>query len=200
MKQYATSSKPPSSNSVKPPKHFTDTPRKKKRKIGTQKGHQQHLRTPFDEGQVDKTVELKLDACPKCDGNLVTTNEPLKVQQQVELINKPFVVTEFCQTRHWCEKCQCFHAAELPKEIKTSGLFEPKIIALTAYLKGRGHMSYKTLQGFFADALSLNISTGFLAKQVGARFRKTRMRSILRSGCGIDGRSIFVLSRRIFLR
>ena len=134
-KNSATSSKPPSSDIVKPPKQKGK--QKKKRKIGAQKGHQQHLRIPFAEGQVDKTVKLKLDACPTCDGNLVATNEPPKVHQQVELVDKPFVVTEFRQTRHWCKKCQCFHTAERPKEVKTSGLFGPNLIALTAYLKER---------------------------------------------------------------
>ena len=92
-KNSATSSKPPSSNLVKPPKQKDK--QKKKRKIGAQKGHQQHLRTLFDENQVDKIVELKLGDCPTCGGNLVATNEPPKVHQQVELVDKPFVVTEF---------------------------------------------------------------------------------------------------------
>ena len=87
----------------------------------------------------------------KCGGNLVTTNEPPKTHQQVELVDKPFLVTEFQQPWYWCDHCQCFHAAELPPEIRKSGLFGPKLIALTAYLKGRGHMSYKTVQQFFFD-------------------------------------------------
>ncbi len=37
---------------------------------------------------------------------------------------------------------------------------------MTAYLNGRGHMSYTTLQDFFNDAVSLNVSRGFPAKQV----------------------------------
>ena len=71
-KNSATSSKPPSSDLVKPPKQKGK--QKKKRKIGAQKGHKQHLRKSFDENQVDKIVELKLGACPTCGGNLVTTD------------------------------------------------------------------------------------------------------------------------------
>ena len=132
-KNSATSSKPPSSDLVKPPKQKDK--RKKKRKIGAQKGHKQHLRQSFDENQV-------------------------------ELVDKPFVVTEFQQLRYWCSHCQCFHTAQLPPDIAATGLFGPKLIALTTYLKGRGHMSYKTIQQLFADALSLKTSTGFLVKQV----------------------------------
>ena len=166
-KNSSNSSKPPSSDIVKPPKIKGETATKKsKRKRGAQKGHKQHLRKPFDANQIDNIVEFKLDACPACGGVLVATNKPPKVHQQVELVEKPFVVTEFRQARYWCEHCQCFHAAELPKEVEKAGLFGPKLISLTAYLKGRGHMSYKTLQDFFNDAASLKISKGFLAKQV----------------------------------
>ena len=164
-KNSSNSSKPPSSDIVKPPAQPKGK-QKSKRKRGAQKGHKQHLRKPFDENQIDNIVEFKLDACPTCGGKLVPSNEPPKVHQQVELVEKPFIVTEFRQGWYWCERCQCFHAAELPPEVKKSGLFGPKLIALTAYLKGRSHLSYKTLQDFYNDALSLKVSKGFLAKQV----------------------------------
>ncbi|MCL2623772.1 MAG: IS66 family transposase [Planctomycetaceae bacterium] len=170
QKNSGNSSKPPSSDIVKPPK---DTRPKgqgrsngQKRKPGGQEGHKQNLRKPFDASQIDKTVELKLDACPTCGGKLKATNEPPKIHQQVELVEKPFVVTEFQQTWSWCEHCQCYHCADLPPEVEKSGLFGPQLIALTAWLKGRGHMSYTTMRDFFADAMSLKVSRGFLAKQV----------------------------------
>jgi len=156
-KNSSNSSKPPSTDIVKPPKSKA---KGKKRKRGAQKGHQQHLRTPFDETKIDQIVDLRLDACPSCGGKLHLTGTP-RVHQQVELVDKPFIVTEYRQDRYWCEQCQCFHAADAP-----SGLFGPKLIALTAYLKGRAHLSYTTLKDFFRDALSISVSTGFLAKQV----------------------------------
>src|SRR5215469_9237581 len=108
-KNSSNSSKPPSSDIVKPPKQKDR--RRKKRKIGAQKGHKQNLRTPFDESQIDKTEELKLEACPKCGGKLKPTDEPPKKHQQVELVEKPFIVTEYQQHQYWCEKCQCHHTA-----------------------------------------------------------------------------------------
>ena len=162
-KNSSNSSKPPSSDIVKPPKHKD---KRKKRKRGAQKGHKQHLRTPFDETKIDNVVELKLEACPTCGNKLTLSNEPPKKHQQVELVDKPFVVTEYQQPWYWCENCQCFHAAELPKEVENAGLFGPKLISLTAYLKGRSHMSYTTLKDFFDDALGISVSRGFLAKQV----------------------------------
>jgi transposase len=83
-KNSSNSSKPPSSDIVKPTK---DKDRRRKKKIGAQQGHPQHLREPFSEEQVDQTVELQLDACPKCGGKLQPTNEPPKKHQQVELVD-----------------------------------------------------------------------------------------------------------------
>jgi transposase len=161
-KNSANSSKPPSSDIVKPPK-----PKNKgKRKIGAQKGHLQHTRQPFAPEQVDTVVELKLNVCPDCGGKLTQANEKAKVHQQVELADKPFIVTEVRRPFYWCRKCQGFHIAKLPGAVAKSGLFGPKLIALVAYLKGRCHMSYKTIQGFLNDALGIHVSTGFLTKLV----------------------------------
>jgi transposase len=162
-KNSGNSSKPPSSDIVKPPKEHRN---KGKQKIGAQKGHKRHLREPFPEDQVDKIVELTLESCPNCGGGLQPTDKPPKTHQQVELVAKPFIVTEYHQATYWCGHCQQFHTAPLPPGVKKSGLFGPRLIALTGYLKGRGHMSFKTLQDFLADALSICVSTGFLAKQI----------------------------------
>jgi transposase len=164
QKNSSNSSKPPSSDIVKPPKQ--QNVRRKKRKIGGQKGHKQHLREPFAEDQVDKTVELTLGACPDCGGELQSTSKPPKTHQQIELVAKPFIVTEYRQATYLCEQCGQFHIAPLPESVMKTGLFGQRLIALTGYLKGRGHMSYKTLQDFFADVMSIRVSTGFLAKQI----------------------------------
>jgi len=105
-KNSGNSSKPPSSDIVKPPKQQD---RRRKKKIGGQKGHKQNLRTPFSDDQIDQTIALKLDSCPKCGGTLKATNAEPKKHQQVELVKKPFFVTEYHQHQYWCEHCQCDH-------------------------------------------------------------------------------------------
>jgi len=115
---------------------------------------------------VDATVRLSLEACPVCGGELQAVEEGAKKFQQVELIEKPYVVTEYEQCRYWCAHCQCYHETEAPLAARRSGLFGPGLLSLTAYLKGRCHMSYRTMQSFFAEAFGLKVSTGFLAKQV----------------------------------
>jgi len=163
-KHSGNSSKPPSSDIVKPPKDKDR--RRKNRKIGGQQGHKQNLRPPFTPDQIDQTVELQLESCPKCGGTLQPTGTEPKKHQQVELVDKPFIVTEYQQTEYWCEQCQCTHVAQLPTEVKRAGLFGKNLIAHTAYLKGRCHMSFKTMQDFYGDAFHLRVSTGFLTKQI----------------------------------
>jgi Zn finger protein HypA/HybF involved in hydrogenase expression len=163
-KNSGNSSKPPSSDIVKPPKK--QDRRRKKRKIGAQKGHKQHLRTPFNESQIDETVELKLEACPKCKGKFEASNEPPKKFQQVEFVDKSFIVTEYQQPQYWCKQCQRHHTAKLPPEVRRSGLFGKNLIALTAYMKGHCSMSFTKIQDFFAEVLGIKVSTGFLAKQI----------------------------------
>jgi transposase len=93
-KNSSTSSKPPSSDIVKPPQQHD---RRRKRKIGRQKGHPRNLRKPFDADQVDQIVEYTLDACPECNGTLTTIQESTKIFQQVELVNRALMITEYRQ-------------------------------------------------------------------------------------------------------
>jgi transposase len=68
-KNSSNSSKPPSSDLVKPPK----PPRKdgQNRQRGAQPGHEQHLRTDLPPEAIDQVVPYTLDCCPDCGGNPV---------------------------------------------------------------------------------------------------------------------------------
>src|SRR5260370_14720683 len=80
-KNSTNSSKPPSSDIVKPK---IKPPNGKKRKRGGQPGHPRHERPLFPDDQVDYT-ELHCVACPDCHGPVVPSKLPPKVIQQVEL-------------------------------------------------------------------------------------------------------------------
>src|SRR5215510_14801265 len=108
-KNSGNSSKPPSSDIIKPPKEHRS---KGKRKIGAQKGHKKHVRQPFQENEVDVTIRLSLEICPECGGELQAAEEGDKKYQQIELVEKPFLVTEYRQGRYWCGHGQCFHEAK----------------------------------------------------------------------------------------
>ena len=164
-KNSSTSSKPPSSDIVKPktPKPPKD---KKKRKRGAQPGHPQHLRTPLAPELIDEIIKLELTNCPTCNSKLSLDSSETKKTQQIELVEKPIVVTEYQQLKYWCRKCRCYHYSRLPEHIEKEGLFGPNMTTLTAWLKGRGHMSYRTLQEYFRDVKGFDISTGFLVGQI----------------------------------
>jgi transposase len=169
-KNSATTSKPPSSDIVKPPKDKPPvdpkTKRKIPRKIGAQSGHKQHLRKPIAPELIDEIVKLELTERPDCGHKLNLDGTTPKITQQIELVEKPFFVTEYQQLMYWCKQCQCHHYVALPPEVEKSGLFGKNMIALTAYLKGRCHVSYRTLQEYFRDVVGVDVSTGFLVKQV----------------------------------
>jgi transposase len=82
-KNSSNSSKPPSSDIVKPP-------RKKKgngsRNIGGQPGHTKHERTPFATDEIDDFQTHALDACPDCGGKLKEVENAARVVQQVEIV------------------------------------------------------------------------------------------------------------------
>ncbi|MCL2116997.1 MAG: DUF6444 domain-containing protein, partial [Planctomycetaceae bacterium] len=69
-KNSSNSSKPPSSDIVKPPKDKPPvdqkTKRKVKRKRGAQKGYKQNLRKPLAPELIDEIVKLELSHCPDC--------------------------------------------------------------------------------------------------------------------------------------
>jgi len=167
-KNSATSSKPPSSDIVKPPKPSSQNQngQKTKRKIGAQPGHKQNLRKPIAPELTDEIIKLELTECPDCGHKLDLANTAPKITQQIELVEKPFFVTEYQQLMYWCNHCKCHHYVALPPEVEKSGLFGKNMIALTAYLKGRCHISYRTLKEYFRDVIGVDISTGFLVKQV----------------------------------
>ena len=162
-KHSGNSSKPPSSDIVKPPKDKDR--RRKRRKIGAQKGHKKHSRTPFDESQLDNIVEVKIECCPKCKGTLTLSNEPPKIAQQVDFDGKTLTITEYRRRQYQCDHCKRGCIAKRPATLK-SGLFSENLIAVTAYLKGRCHMSYTTLKDFYKSLFLINVSTGFLANQI----------------------------------
>jgi len=159
------SSKPPSSDIAKPPK--TRSADGKKRKIGGQPGHEKHERTSFPPGQIDEIKQLELSQCPDCGGALVLDRkaEP-KVQQTVELPVCPVIVTEYQRPGFYCEHCKTTHFAPLPQGVGEGQLFGPRLVALTAFLKGSLHASYRGIQSFFSDALGLDVSLGLIPKMI----------------------------------
>ena len=136
----SNSSKPPSSDIVKPPKK--GTPRRKgKRKIGGQKGHPRQERIPFGPEDIDATRFHVLGAEPVQD--LIPLDDWF-ILQQVDLVEKLYRVTEHRARKYLDPHTGRIVIAPLPAAVKAAGLVGPKLSALAAYQKGDGHMSYST--------------------------------------------------------
>ena len=163
-KNSSTSSKPPSSDMVKPPK----PPRKdgQKRKRGGQPGHEQHLRDEFPPEAIDHVVPYTLDCCPDCGGKLRPFERPADVLQQVEITETPTIVTEHQGLAYWCPHCHKLHCAPLPEAVEKAGLFGPRLTALVAFMKGVCHASFSTIRKFLRDVVGVTVSRGYLVKVI----------------------------------
>jgi len=163
-KNSANSSKPPSSDMVKPPK----PPAKhgKKRKRGGQPGHEQHLRPAFPPEALTDIQRYTLVCCPDCGGALRLSKRPPDVLQEVEITATPTIVTEHQGLAYWCPHCRKFHYAPLPEAIVKAGLFGPRLTALVAFMKGVCHASFSTIRKFLRDVVHVDISRGYLAKLI----------------------------------
>ena len=124
-KNSSNSSKPPSSDLVKPPKPPRNDGQNRQR--GGQPGHEQHLRADFPPEAIDEVVPYTLDCCPDCGGKLRPFDRPADVLQQVEIIAAPTVVTEHRANAYWCSHCHKSHFASLPEAVEKAGLFGPRL-------------------------------------------------------------------------
>jgi transposase len=158
----SNSSKPPSSDIVKPKNKGTPRGRGK-RKIGGQKGHPRHERIPFGPDDIGPILHYELS--PQQAQGLLPLDDWFIVQQ-VELVDKPFVVTEHRARKYQDSRTGRIVIAPLPAAIKAAGLVGPRLSALAAYQKGDGHMSYSTIQRFWNEVLGIPISRGQLVNIV----------------------------------
>jgi transposase len=165
-KDPSNSSKPPSSDIVKPPRPAAPARggRRRKRRRGGQPGHKRHLRTPFPPEEVDAAWIYEWP-----EASLSADWEPLdefRTIQQMDLVKKLFEVTEHRARLYRYRPTGEVVAAPLPDEVVRGGLVGPRLSALIAYQKGACHMTYWVIETFLADVLHLPLSTGQLAKIV----------------------------------
>jgi len=163
-KHSGNSSKPPSSDIVKPPRPKTKNGGK--RKQGAQPGHPRHERPPFEAGQIDDAIDYTLSGCPHCGGPVELSDELPRIVQQVELVAKPIEVIEHRGLAYWCPQCQKTHYAAIDETVRKAGLIGPGLTTLIAYLKGACHCSFSTIRKFLRDVVGLRISRGHLAKLI----------------------------------
>jgi transposase len=163
-KNSGNSSKPPSSDIVKPPQpNASQRIGKGRRSIGGQPGHAKHERKPFGPEEVDRVVQCELGVD---EAKGLRPLQQWRVVQQVELVEKPFVITEYRARLYRDPRSGATVVAPLPAEVVAAGLVGPRLSAAIAFQKAACHMSYTTIQTFWRDLTGLNLSRGHLAKVV----------------------------------
>jgi transposase len=162
-KNSGNSSKPPSSDITKPPTGGGGS--SSPRKIGGQPGHPRHERPLFAPDQVDERQIHGLKQCPDCGSrDLETLCEPAQVVQQVELLPKPFKVTEHVVQACRCRNCQRIQTGELPAAIAATGLIGPRMMGLLLFMKGAMRSSYSAIEEFLDHVMGFKVCRGYLAK------------------------------------
>jgi len=155
----SNSSKPPSSDIVKPLKILRKPSKKHNR--GGQYGHPKFSRQPFEQHEVDEVIEYELK-----DKDAVGL-KPLDewfVIQQIELPEKMYRVVEHRARKYLDPVTGKILIAPIPEEVRKGGLFGADITAAVAFMKGSCHMSYTTIQQFFKELFELDVSRGMLCK------------------------------------
>ena len=167
-KNSRNSSKPPSSDVVKPQASAAKKGgKRKKRKRGAQRGHPKHERTPFTPEEIDRTKDYTLACCPDCGDELEVLKQPASVLQQVEIVVKPTRITEHRSRTCRCRKCQKDFVTPLPRPVRKAGLVGPRLTALVSYLKGACHCSVTTIQKYLQDVIGVKLSRGQIRKLCG---------------------------------
>jgi transposase len=162
QRNSSNSSKPPSSDIVKPKKK--DTPRgKRPRKIGGQQGHPRHERIPFGPDDIGPMIHYEL--APQQSQGLIPLDDWF-ILQQVELVDHPYLVTEHRARKYQDPRTGRIVIAPLPAAVKAAGLVGPRLSALAAYQKGDCHMSYTTIQRFWNEVLDIPLSRSQLVNVV----------------------------------
>jgi transposase len=161
-----TSSKPPSSDIVKPPKPPKPPSVFEARSIGGQPGHPKHERPAFSADQLHGVHEYTLVSCPHCGGELDAADRAPKTIQQVEIIEVPIRIEEHRGMAFWCPACQKIHYAPFPATVEQGHLFGPRLTALVAYMKGACHASFSTIRKFLRDVIKMPVSRGYLRKLI----------------------------------
>lgn len=159
-KNSGNSSKPPSTDIVKPPQ----PKRSGKRRRGGQEGHAPQQRASFTPEQIDDVQRHAYEACPQCGGAVEELTTPARTLDQAELVAKPIRVTRHQSIACRCGRCQQDFTHPLPPEVVKGGAFGPRLTAHIAYLKGACHTSYGTLQNYLREACGLRIAKGALVE------------------------------------
>ncbi len=161
-KNSRNSSKPPSSDIVKPSRQEG----KGKRHIGGQPGHPPAFRAAFTPEQLDEVHLFKPSAmtCRHCGGVLQPTPVADQVRQQIDLRPDPIIRREYRAPAYRCALCGLFHREKLPTSVAQGDFVGDRLAAALAFMNAKAHASYSALAAFMKDICAEPLSRGQIAK------------------------------------
>jgi transposase len=131
-KDSSTSSKPPSSDIVKPGKDPA-TADSSPRKGGGQPGHAKHTPALFSPEELTGEPHThRMTHCPSCQTPVVPADQLPRIVQQIEIVQPPLDISEHRALPYWCPQCCRIHYAALPGDIELGGLLGPRLTAFIA--------------------------------------------------------------------
>ena len=161
-KDSSTSSKPPSSDLVKPQKSKSKSAKsRKKPKRGGQPGHKRHEPEPLPQDRVDEWITYELFDEEVSQWGLIPTDQ-FEAHQRIEFVESPIYVTEIRLRKYLTPEGETV-LPHVP-DVTNRPLFGPRMLATIGWLKSRAHCSYPTIEAWFSDVLSVPVSRGYLAK------------------------------------
>lgn len=136
-------------------------------KRGGQPGHPGKHRTPFPKNEVDRTIEVAPESCQHCGHGFDDTElTPYFTHQVLELLAKPFEVSEWVLMSGCCPSCDKVSHGELPPGVPTRN-FGPRFIAALSLMSGVLHMSRRDIVEFVGSVWGVNISLGTVSSLEG---------------------------------
>jgi transposase len=163
-KNSSNSSKPPSSDIVKPKNSQEKKQDKGKRHKGGQLNHPKWERVLFGPDEVNP-IKYTLTTCPHCEGLLrPMVDEKPKILQQIGLSTQLLEITEHRADAFWCPRCNQIHYAQLPESAVRQGLFKPDLAAMVCFLKYVGCMSLSGIRKYLQDFAGVTVTKGYLSK------------------------------------
>jgi transposase len=159
-----TSSNSPSSDKFKKkskPKEFKEPAKGKKR--GPKYGHEGKTRNGF--GSVDHSVELTLEQCPVCGGEVEKVEEiGAKVHQVAELAQQLVEIWEYKRPFYECLECGWRGNAPLPLGIREDFSYGGMLSSLVGWLGYGGNLTWSKQRFLVSSILGIPLSQGSLCK------------------------------------
>ena len=162
-KNSTNSSKPPSSDIVKPKPPLAEG--QGKRRIGGQYGHAPHFRQPFTSDQLDdfQYFDPPSMTC-SCGGHLEPCPSEDLVQQQIDLPEQPIIRREYRARAYRCASCGARHRGKLPDFVRREGYIGNRLAAAWGFMNVKAHASHTAIADFTKDVLGEPVSRGQVAK------------------------------------